>query len=427
MENYSADALNDGMEASVFPIPTIPKTAYRENIVITPNNASTFTANGEQIAKFLTTSGGYLDPGSVNFRYRVAITSANGAIIPGAPVYAFWQSLRTYCQNIAPDNITKYNQICGFLLPNLTQSTADKSGVQSLYGYSGTPNTQELYDSRTCTLNEVFYVGGPLICSLSMAQTPIPLFKTGPIQIELQLNTIGQIFTNAVVPTAISITNLEISYDVIHYPQEYIAQLPSVFKIPTFTFENSSQLLSAGAGNVDVNFNMTAMSAKSIFLCCENTANDPNKSNSAWDPTLTTGEVQIFINSKPFPNRAISTLTNQISPLQYLREAAKSFYNLHDDFGHSKSLSISDDEYKKGLGIGGAPTATVPAKTIYGLLLDREVHDNKFFQSGVEIGADMIKLRIQGTRADPYNLSLTLFKNELIVIDSQTRMLQVWK
>jgi hypothetical protein len=386
------------------PMPSLPADSRCDDVVLRAVNGASFSANST--IQFDFNNVGFIDPASIYLRYNYSITSAGVSSMIGAPVYAPFARLNVYAGSNQIESQSNFNQTAT-MLTNLNLNVAQKYGLQSSYGYkaeAGVPSLEEL-DGRTTTAGETGSFGAPLPCILSACEKMIPAFAAPQLRLELVVDAVTNMFRpdSTAVPTAITLTNVELCYRQISMGAEVEAMvraMPSI-SLRTQSFLNTASVLGAGtSGQVSLVYNQRVASIKSAFLAFASTQTDSNLWGDSSDPTKSNGSVSLTIAGQQYPQTPYNTATNKNGLLQALRVACGNVYDKHNNF------SINSVEWN--LEDGDATTLTAPAKFFIGV--DTEKVDSEFIMSGVSSQSSAISANIQlGTATtDAHNIHLIL-------------------
>ena len=205
--------------------PYLKEDVHSTTIIINPVNSRAAYLPGESII-FDYNSGhsGFIDPKSIYISYMVsATTTADNHYILGCPLYSPFLKLETIINSQTVESISQYNQIANMWI-NLNMSVTDKAGQQSCLGYvSNAEGSIESYDCRLLAngANE-FSVSGALICNcLSSCEKLIPAFLMPQIRQTLTLDSkVNFVADTGVHVTVFNISNVQITYNLIKFPQE---------------------------------------------------------------------------------------------------------------------------------------------------------------------------------------------------------------
>ena len=401
---------------------SLPEGLTSTQITLSPANGATFSAGGS-VVQFDFLNRGFIDPQSIFMRYKYTLTSAVGAQIIGTPVYTPFVRMETLIGSSVIESVNQWNQTSN-LLVNLSTDVAAKYGLQSAYGYgdntTATPPMSAM-DGRTCALNEVGFMSGMLPGMLSNCEKLIPAFAMPQIRTQFTLDSIANIFTTAVVPTGLVISNFELVYTMIDAgPQvEQMVRSLGTFYIKSQSVVNSSVTLASGTtGSLSLVFNQRLASVKSAFVLFTGTSsNSLNKWGDWYDPTSSNGEVSINVGGISFPQRPLSTLTNKAGILSYLRNATGSIYDKNN------SLSINSIEWNR---VGNdVTTVSEPAKFIIGVNLEKMHTPALLTGISTQNSAITVLVSTSTATAQAHTVNLVLSYDALIEIDTNARQVAV--
>ena len=405
--------------------PSLPEGVVSTQITLSPANGAVFTAGGSVI-QFDYLNRGFIDPQSIFLRYKYTLASPANAEIIGTPVYTPFVRMETLIGSTVVESQNQYNQNCNMLV-NLSTDVASKYGLQSAYNYGDSTATPAMsaMDGHTCALNESGFMSGLLPGLLTNCEKLIPAFAMSQIRTQLTLDSIANIFTSgatSVIPTAFTLTNVELVYTMIDAGPQVEAMVRSLgtFYIKSQSVVNSSvSLANATTGSISLVFNQRLASVKSAFVLFTGTnVASVNKWGDAYDPTQNNGEISINVGGISYPQRPLSTSANKAGILQYLRHATGSIYD------RNNSLSINNIEWNR-VGITIPTTVSEPAKFFVGLSLEK-MHTNALL-TGISTQNSAITVLIStGTpTAQTHTVNLILSYDALIEIDVNSRQTSV--
>ena len=386
------------------PMPSLPQDSRCDDVVLRAVNGASFSAN--QTAIFDFNSTGFIDPASIYLRYDYAITSGGVSSMIGTPVFTPIARLNVLAGSTMIESQSNFNQTAN-ILTHLTQNVAQLYGLQSSYGFkaeTGVPTLEEM-DGRTCTAGETGSFSAPIPCVLSGCEKMIPAFSMPQLRLELVLDSVANMFRpdSTAVPTAFTITNVEVCYRQVSLGAEVeamVRSMPSV-SIRSQSFLNTASVLGAGtSGQVSQIFNQRVASIKSAYLAFANNTADSNLWGDSVDITKSNGSYSLTIGGQQYPQNPVSTSRNKNGGLQALRVATGNVYDKNNNF------SINSIEWN--LLDGQATTLTAPAKYFVGV--DLEKVDSEFIMAGTSSQASPISANIQlGTATtDAHNIHLIL-------------------
>lgn len=306
----------------------LPAGTTTFSVVAAPSNGSSFSDNG--VIFFDLQSRGYLVPGSLYLRYKASFTTVVAAQMKGVPVYTPIQNLSTIIGSQVVENITNYGQLMNMIV-NTKLTNSSKAGLSQGLGFGGvgTQFTNDNCNGRLLALNDSFALAGPLSCILSNADNLVPLKYMPSVRLQLTVDTIANIFTTTVVPTVMTLANLELCYDIVEFGPDVDASVMSMadangkIMIKSQSYLSSGQTIAAAsAGSLEFIYNLRLASIKSLFCNFSGThANSLNKNWDSLDITSGNGDYQFFIGGVPYPPRALSTVNNKAGILMELSGA----------------------------------------------------------------------------------------------------------
>lgn len=400
-------------------LPTLPDGVSTKSVVLAPVNGSTFSEN--QLIQFDFNNTGFIKPDSIMLRYKYSYTTAVNAEMKGTPVFTPFNRLQTTIGSSVVENISNFNQVAN-MLTNLQLNTSQKYGLQSTYGFQSDTDvpTNEQYDGRKLVENETGSFSAPLPCLLSNCEKLIPAGMMPQIRLELTTESIANQFTTTVVPTAMTLSNVELVYEMVEFPEsveDMIRQqaVPKIF-IKSQSFANTANTLAnATSGQVSMVFNQRLASIKSAFLLFTGTSsNSLNKTMDSYDPTSGSGDFSLTIAGTQYPQTPLSAVRNKAGILQMLRQATGSIYDKNNNFSiNAKEFNLSGNT---------ATTYDKPAKFIVGIPLEK-MSNSSALLSGISSQNSAISLNINTTTqtAQAHNVHLVLNYDLLLEIDPISR------
>jgi hypothetical protein len=394
--------------------PSLPPNARAVDVVLRPTNGAQFGENATISFDF--NNAGFIDPGSIYLRYRYAFTNVVGAEMKGTPVYTPFATLRAYVGSNQIETISQYNQVAHMLV-TATHDVGQKYGLQAGYGYfasTGVPSLEQL-DGRVLTVNESGTFSAPLPMMFSNCEKYLPAFAMPQMRLELVVSTLADMFkpVGGVVPTVITLSNLELCYTQIEMGPEIEAMVRSsgLTHIKTHSFVNSaSTLASATSGQVALVYNQRLASIKSayLWLAQAQTATTNGEFDSV-DITSGNGSYSITVAGRQYPQNSLNTAINKAGIFQAFRGAVGTIYD------KDNNCAINSVEF--GYNSGATTTVSAPGKFIPGI--DLEVVDNSFITSGISSQNSAISMNIQlGTATSvAHNCHLILNYDALLEVD----------
>jgi len=402
-------------------IAELPECTNYEVTLVPTTGAGSYSAGS--VIKFDFQQRGFIDPSSICIRYKYTITSAISAEMIATPAYTPFLRLETLLGSQVVESINQYNQVAGYLYMNTQYDVAMKYGQQNALGYQNnttSPVTLEMLDGRVCVLNEVGTFSMPLIGLLSSSSKLIPAFAMPQISVQLTMDSIANIFTPAVVPTAFTISNIELSYNMLDFGRSIesaILAMPKVF-LKCYSFSNSSaSIATATTGSISLVYNQKYASVKAAYILPTGTsASSYNKWGDSYDLTSSNGEYSIMIAGQTYPQRSLSTLNNKTYVIQELRRASG---NINDK---NNNLCINSVEFNK---VGNdVTTVSAPAKFIVGIPLEKlHIPSDKAILTGVSTNNSNITVNINTSTAtaQAHTVNLILNYDAIIKVDTANR------
>jgi hypothetical protein len=403
-------------------LPALPDNTQCINIAAAPTNGATFTG-GQQIFLDLVNRG-FLVPDSMYLSY--SYLSANAAATPeliGCPAATSFNRLDVQVGSMTIDTIQQYN-IFYHWLTNVSMDVAQKYGNQAALGYlgnAGVPTLEQL-DGRQLTINEAGSFALPLVSILSNSEKLIPLFAMPQVRIVLTMESIANMFTSTAVPTAWSISNVQLRYKVVDFGgavEQIVLGSSDKLYIKSQSFALSSQTLAANStGFIELVYNLRYASVKSLFAINGNRAT--GGSNGAFDSvdlTSSNGDYSFSVGGVLYPPAPISTRTSKAQAMLELRSAVGSI------FDKNNNMSINSIEFNLS-GTAAASTYQAPAKFYVGTSTERLNSNNLL--TGISTNNSPISYRINtGTATGAANSTVSLIVNYDALIEVDTLMRQV--
>ena len=407
-------AINYGMGS-----PSLPPNARSTDVVLRPSNGATFSENATIAFDFNATSG-FIDPASIYLRYRYAFTNLVGAEMKGTPVYTPFARLNSYIGSVQIESISQYNLVANMLV-QLTHGVSDKYGLQPGYGYFNNTSVPTLgqLDGRVLAVSETGTFSAPLPCMLSNCSQYIPVFAMPQLRLELVVSTLADMFRGdtVAVPTAITLSNLELCYRQVDFGPEVEQMTRSVgmAHIKTHSQVNSAALLAAASsGQIALVYNARLASIKSAFIVSTNTKAASNGFADSVDLTKSNGSYQLTVAGKNYPATALNTAINKAGIFQALRGAVGSVY--------SKDNNCAINAVEFNINDGASPILSEPGKFIVGIDLETLGSSNDYIMSGTSSQNSSITAVLQlGTATtDPHNVNLVLDYDAILEVDFTT-------
>ena len=416
------------------PLATLPDGTVNYLVSNTPINNSSFTP-GSTIIVDLNNVPAFLDPASLSFRYKYVAVSATcptaattatlNAGIVGCPAYTPFLRCDILANSSVVESINNYNTVAT-MLTNVGLSVSEKLGQQASLGYSGySGDTMDnqfdtdgivivAYTGSTATqaaTTATNYISAPLIgCSLSYAEKLVPLdIANWRIQLTLDsLANIGSSLTGDVALASYTITNFEIVYNQIQFPNninQQIKMMPKI-RIKTKSFAVGSQSIPASSsGTVNLYYNLRYASVRSLFLLCAPTSNttSASKAMEAVDITTNNGSYQFSIGGVVCPQNPLSTLNNKSGVLNELRRAMGSIYDKNN------SMSLGATEFLQTQ--LSTTSISIPGKFYVAVNTQKLTESQDYMFTGVSSANSQINVIINMGTANTYAANAYLVAN----------------
>jgi hypothetical protein len=396
-------------------IDALPECNNFEVTLVPTTGAGTY-APGSTI-RFDFQQRGFIDPSSICLRYKYTITSAVAAEMIATPAFTPFLRLETFIGSQNVESINQYNQVAGFLWANTNMDVAMKYGQQSAFGYhnnTGVP-TLELLDGRLCTLNEVGTFSCPLVGLLSSSSKLIPAFAMPQISVQLTMDSIANMFTTTVVPTAFVISNIELAYNLLDFGREMeqmVLSMPRLFLKCNSYSNSSASIANAANGSISLVYNQRLSSIKAAFILPTGQAST-NKWGDSYDITSSNGEYSLVVGGVSYPQRSLSTLNNKTYILQELRKAVGEIYDKNNN------MAINAIEFNR---VGAdASSYNTPAKFIIGIPLEKlHIPTDKAILTGISSNNSSITVSINTSTAVAQATTVNLILNYDAIIEVDT-------
>jgi len=360
---------------------------------------------------------GFIDPSSICLRYKYSVTALAGAEMIATPAYTPFLRLETFIGSQNVESINQYNQVAGFLWANTNMDVAMKYGQQSAFGYNTntTVPTLELLDGRLCTVNEVGTFSCPLVGLLSSSAKLIPAFAMPQISVQLTMDSIANMFTTTIVPTAFIISNIEIAYNLLDFGREMeqmVLSMPRLF-LKCNSYSNSSASVAINTnGSISLVYNQRLSSIKAAFILPTGQAST-NKWGDSYDITSSNGEYSLVVGGVSYPQRSLSTLNNKTYILQELRKAVGEIYD------KANNMAINGIEFNR---VGAdVSTYNTPAKFIIGIPLEKlHIPTDQAILTGISSNNSSITVNINTATAIAQATTVNLILNYDAIIEVDT-------
>jgi len=425
-------------------LPSLMSGVQNLTQVLNPVNGSSFSTDGAQIIIDFP-SRGFIDGSSIYFSYNMKITQ--GATAPSVvrcPAYSPFSRVDLYINNSLIESINDYNIIAN-LWTELYLGPNEKAGVQTAFGYSNTDGAITKYDSRllTTAVANDYKVSAPLICSmLSSMDKFLPAFACGQVRLVFTLDALNNYTTfTATRPTSFSLTNFQVTYDLIDFGAEVeqaVMSLPQVV-IKSSGYINQSVTVPIGtSGNQSFVFNTRLASIRNAVLSASCAADavfvngkfdSPNLAGGG-SATFTAGTPSFFslnIGGQVYPQAGPLSTLNQAAILMELRKATGSLYDW------SKAMSINNIEFayiETGYNTVNTNALTTPqesGKFYIGFDLNKINSASKAMLNGTSSQNSPIVAQVNFAAATTLakSLNLTSQYDGILTIDTRTKQISV--
>lgn len=409
----------------------LPSNTRTISAVISPNNGSTFKANGD-IVSFDVGSRGFLVPNSLYLRYRASFVKATIAgVMLGTPYVTPFSRMEVTIGNNVVETIQNYNQVCN-MVTNCKLNYSQKNGVASAFGNIDhatnlpTNNGKNIVAGGTTVQN--FDMAGPLNCILSNCENLFPLGLAPAVRIQLTTENLLQMFNFTTdPPTDFELSRLELCYDIVEFGPEVDAVVKSMADangeliIKSQSYASSTLFMPTGSsGQLEYSFNQRISSIKSIFAHISPTASDATggaRKFSAKDPSDSKGNFQFFIGSEAYPGRPLDA-----------QNKSGTFCELLQSWGNNTSIdsynmAITPAEYF----VSESTTETVATPGKYYIACNVERLCGSAILTGISSQLSPISLRMNLPTATTKDNNVTLITlyDALISLNVQTRQASV--
>jgi len=362
---------------------------------------------------------GYIVPDSLVVSAIISYTADGGLGITGilgsCPASAWVHRLDTQINSQTIETINNYNTLYNMIV-NAKMDVASKHGLSKPFGLTfSTSETNATYSPNftngdahvQATGAGVKTVKGsfPLGCIYSSASKFLPL-SMGDHRITLTIDDLNN-FTfssdttgNGAVRTALSISQIQLSYDVIVFDEQTDALIMSqadgagdiYLKSQSFAV-SSSPLANGFVGQTEIPYAQSLTSIKSLHTLF--TPLTGNRGFASYDATSQNGSIQYTVAGRPYPETAIDTLNRpQYATLEFLA----SIYGTKDPILACRT-SMSNATWK----VADANVATdskvvsVP-KAYFGANVEK-LSSNSYLLSGISSMNSNLTLRVVNNTA----------------------------
>jgi hypothetical protein len=384
--NYASGALN-----------SLPEGTNSQTMVVVPSNGSKFDSDGA-IITFDLPSRGYLQPSTMYLRYQATIVSTTTALeIVGTPAYTPFVNSTVLLGSQVVESIQNYNALNNVIY-NTKMDVAGKQSYAYPLGYSNGATVESLNGRLLSSVTgEVISLAMPLNNVIANCDHLVPLKHMPLVRIQLTMDAVANMFTEATSTSTIALENLELVYDVTEFGGETEAVVASLadengnIMIKSQSYSTSSQTLPTQvAGTQELVFNNRLSSIKSLFtILGGGAAAQVNGSYyDSVDITNDLGSYQFYIAGVPYPARPLSALRNKAGIFQELADCWSG--NANDMYG--ARMSIMQPEFRAV----AATTSTYdsPANFYIGLNTER-LPESSTLLTGVSSQLTPIHLRVE--------------------------------
>jgi hypothetical protein len=326
----------------------LPKGTQCQSIVITPMTGNlVYTQSGTPI-QFNLPIRGYLVPNTVYLRYKLQLTANttnpndNTTYFNGSfPAYSPFLRMETLIGSNVVESISNYNMVNQLIMTCKT-NYGRKFGIAPMFGFGSQANNTLTTATANAYQPTIATVAGavdpnPVFCAVPMnnllanSDKLVPLKYMPAVSINLYLDAISNLVNTSAAhaPSAFSVTNMELCFDVIEFNSEIDSSVLSMtdergkIVLKSQSYMCSQQTTPAViSGTNEFIYSMRLASIKSLFLNLGATHTAAvNKTFDSLDLTAGTGSYQFFISGSPYPSREISTVLNKAGVLAELAMA----------------------------------------------------------------------------------------------------------
>jgi hypothetical protein len=350
----------------------------------------------------------------------------------GTPLYTPFVKLETLINSQVVETIQNYGVVCNALI-NTKLTHAQRAGYAVGFGIGGADYPVISYDNLNGRLftataavtTPSYVVGGPLNNILANAEQLIPLHSMGAVRIQLTTDSIANMFNASNgIPTALTLTNIEVCFDIVDIPHSESAVLSMVdgngnIQIKSQSFITSTQSIATGlTGSLELVYNQRISSIKTLMALFGRAAS--NKNYDSVDITANGGDYSFIVASQQYPQRAISTS---------IHEKASAFCELAGAWSannsFSEGMSITPAEFSKVTsGTATTTTALIPGK--FYVATNVEKLHNSSLLTGISSMLSPVSLRINGLNtAEQHSAILLICYDALIEINPASRQVIV--
>ena len=401
-------------------LPVLPAETVNTSVIISPSNGNSFTPSGNNQMIFDLGSSNYCDPATLTLRFKLVVNNATTAQTMFGGGFSVIQRLETLFGSQVVETINNYNVVYNDFVA-LQFNLAQKANLAISYGFlndSTDPTLVNIQGRLIPAADTTVFVAIPLVCLLSSAEKLIPLGMMNNIRIQLTLDSIANIFSGSTV-TNYTITNAELSYDMIRFGAGVDALVRSMgekiyIKSQSMSFTGSS-LTSGSSGNISLIYNQRLSSIKGLLAHFSglDAAKCVNKAFDSVDITTNNGSVQFFVNSIPYPTRAIDLLNNKAVAMSELRNFVSGFHTVQ---GSNMSITPKEWAYTQA----STTATTSPAKFFVATNTEKIQDGSNALLSGISTSNSPISVTLSlGTATgQAMNVLLLCLYDVLIEVDT---------
>ena len=386
---------------------SLPAGTRSTQVVINPNNGSSFTGAGS-IIQFDLLNKGYIVPSSMTLSYTINVVG-NGAGNPapacemlGIPAVSPFQRLETIHNGNVIESVNNYNSLYNMLVTTKL-NTAQREALATAFGTTGSVSGKAVANANAGAGGTTFSLAFPLGCLISNCDKLFPSAYVGTTRIQLTLDDVFNIFAKvgdagagAHNVVSYSLSNMTLKYDVVEFPPDIDAMILQStademgnLHIKSQTFQTSSQTLPANAsGQQSLIFNARLSSIKSLVTAFQGDGVEQrNAKFDAIDVSSKNGSYQYHLNGTYYPQRPLDTLNDFAGT--YL-ELNSCWSQPHDLL--STNLSITEAEYS--VAPATATTRIATGKHYVGVNTENMSGANGTLFSGVSSQGSPINLNV---------------------------------
>ena len=415
--NYAAGALN-----------TLPEGTNSQSMVVVPSNGSTFETDGA-IITFDLPSRGYLQPSTMYLRYKCKVESTTTKPeMKGTPAYTPFVNSTVLLGSQVVESIQNYNALNNVIF-NTKMDVAGKQSYAYSLGYNGATIESQNGRLLEAITGETWDMAMPLNNVIANCDHLVPLKHMPLVRIQLTMDAIANMFVTT-SQTKITLTNLELCYDVVEFGGSTEAVVASLadengnIMIKSQSYSTSSQTLPTSVGGTqELVFNNRLSSIKSLFAIFG--GDGSTQVNGSYfdsvDITNELGSYQFYVAGVPYPARPLSALRNKAGIFQELTDCWSG--NTSDMYGARMSIMADEFSAKEDTGT----TYNSPAKFYVGINTER-LPESSTLLTGVSSQLTPIHCRIEfgsHTTDDPHLITLVTLHDVIVNCNILTKQASV--